>query len=84
MQIPREKAKVFILTANHKITGDIYLPPNARLTDYMNSRSTNIFFPLTEVSIFNISDGKMLLKCNFLNINAGHVIAITNELEPEA
>jgi len=79
MKIPRQKTKVLILTENYKIIGDAYLPVEARLTDFMNSRSDHNFIPVTDAFIYKNSNGKLFMKSKFININTDLVLLVSNE-----
>ncbi|MFW5959983.1 MAG: hypothetical protein ACOCSE_02555 [Chitinivibrionales bacterium] len=64
------KTRVRIFTHTFRITGEITLLPNARLTDYITTAKN--FFAVTNAVIKDIS-GKKLTETEFTNIHRDHV-----------
>ncbi len=79
MKIPRQKTRVVMVTDDYKIVGDAYLPIDARLTDFMNSRGDHSFIPVTDVCIYKNSNGKLFMKLKFVNINTDRILLISTE-----
>lgn len=68
MQIEKEKIRVTAMLDRFRIVGDMYRYPGARLLDLVNLKEVS-FIPFTEVEIYGIADGKLLLKAPFVALN---------------
>lgn len=70
MATDENKTRVTILTGAYRIKGNIDLPANARLTDYMVQAKE--FIALTDVEVWEIV-GRQVLTTPFLNVNRDHI-----------
>ncbi len=76
----KDHIKVLIYISNFKILGTIHTPIGGRLTDFLNTKGLGaegeIFIPITDASIHDISDGKLVHYTSFLNVNKSKIIFI--------
>ncbi len=75
MRVEKNCLKTVIYTAKFKITGQIYILPQERLTDFLTA-SSSIFLPLTNAEIRTVENDKIIAKTNFLNLNKNEVTII--------
>lgn len=72
--------RVIIYVSGFKIFGNIHLPIGGRLTDFLNTKGLGaegeVFIPVTDVSIHDISDGRLLHYTSFLNVNKDKILFI--------
>lgn len=69
--INKKPVEVIIQTTLNKITGKIYLVPENRLIDELNSESK--FLAVTDSQIFSMED-KILYSSEFLSVNCDQII----------
>ena len=69
--INKRPVDVIIHTLLHKITGKIYLVPENRVIDELNSDSQ--FLAVTDSQIFSL-DGKKLYTSAFLSVNCDQIL----------
>ena len=62
--------KVTILTGTYRIKGNIDLPPDARLTDYMVQSKE--FIAVTDAEVWEVV-GRQVFTAPFLNVNREHI-----------
>lgn len=75
VQIDKESFEVVILTGHLKIIGTIYTLLQERLSDFMDdANAANL--PVTNASIYNLVDGVLIAKTNFLSLNREDVTVI--------
>lgn len=76
----KDHFKVLIYTTGYKIHGTIHLPIGGRLTDFLNTKGLGaegeVFIPVTDASIYDISDQKLIHFTPFLNINKENIVFI--------
>ena len=65
-----DKTKVIILTANHRIKGNISLYSNVRLTDYIVEARP--FIAVTDAEVMDIN-GNLIFNASFLNVQKDHI-----------
>lgn len=75
VKIDKELFEVVIITEHLKITGVIHTLPQERLTDFMSDASA-ANLPVTDAAIYNLSDGALVAKTNFLCLNRDDVTII--------
>jgi hypothetical protein len=68
MHIEKEKIRVTAMLDRFRIVGDMYRYPGSRLLDLVNIKEAT-FIAFTEVEIYGIADGKLLLKAPFVALN---------------
>lgn len=69
MKTQKEKLKVIIFTAHHKIKGEVHLYENSRLTDILNAETaTKDFLPVTDAIVTERHTGAAH-QVSFLSIN---------------
>lgn len=76
----KDHIKVLIYINGIKILGTIHLPIGGRLTDFLNTKGLGaegeVFIPVTDASIHNLSDEKLLHYTSFLNVNKEKILFI--------
>lgn len=76
----KDNIRALIYLQGYKIFGTIHLPIGGRLTDFLNTKGLGAegesFIPVTEASIYDISDGKLIYCTPFLNINKDQILFI--------
>lgn len=72
LQIKKEKVQVTIFTEHHRIDGEVHVQPSGRLSDFFNL-SDKPFIPLTNATVYKISDGTVVSKVEFLTINKNSI-----------
>ena len=71
--INKKPVQVIIQTHNQKITGTVYLSPENRIIDELNSNGQ--FLAVTDATILSIDDVK-LYESEFLSVNLDQIIWI--------
>ncbi|MBI5556699.1 MAG: hypothetical protein HY885_03605 [Deltaproteobacteria bacterium] len=75
VKIDKESFEVVILTANLKIIGTIHTLPQERLTDFM-AESTTDYLPVTNATIYHLSDDAVIAKTKFFSMSRKDVTLI--------
>ena len=70
MSTDKEKTKVIIFTSSYRITGEIALVKDARLTDYIKGEKS--FIALTNSEVTD-REGNSIFKASFLDINRDRI-----------
>ncbi|MEW6009027.1 MAG: hypothetical protein AB1629_05275 [Candidatus Omnitrophota bacterium] len=76
MKVERDLVKVVIITENFKLIGDIHVVPGGRVTDFLASRVSGNFIPVTDVKVYSTKDEKPILETKFLTVNASFIILL--------
>jgi len=76
--VKKERVNTVIHTSAEKIEGYVFLLPNTRLLDLLNSDREQ-FVPVSEAKVFSESTGKLLYHSDFLAVNKNHVIVIMED-----
>ena len=76
VKIDKDSFEVIILTVSLRIEGIIHTLPQERLTDFM-TESTHSYLPVTDASIYKLSDGALIAKTRFLSLNRKDVTLIS-------
>ena len=66
-----DNTKLMVFANGFRISGFGSVLPGARVTDYMNESQK--FFALTEVSVWDIKDGRKVMSVPFINVNRSNV-----------
>lgn len=76
----KDNIRVLIYVSGFKIFGNIYLPIGGRLTDFLNTKGLGaegeIFIPVTDASIHDMSNGQLIHYTSFLNVNKKNILFI--------
>lgn len=76
----KDNINVLVYVQDYKILGTVYLPLGGRLTDFLNTKGLGaegeVFIPVTDASIYSISDGSLIHYTPFLNINKDKILFI--------
>ena len=75
MRVEKNSLKTVFFTDKFKITGQIYILPQERLTDFLTA-GTSSFLPVTDAEIKTIDNDKIIAKTKFLNLNKNEVTII--------
>ncbi|MFZ5949584.1 MAG: hypothetical protein ACOYXC_02680 [Candidatus Rifleibacteriota bacterium] len=79
MKNKNEQLKVTIFTPQHKITGQIHLYENSRLSDILNTESlAKDFLPITLAEITDLKSGNTVT-ANFISVNKHHIELVLEE-----
>ena len=73
-KMEQEKVVVVILIQDFMIEGTVYTLPGERLSDFLNVPKK--FIPVTQASIYQLPDRKLVYQIEFLNLNVEYVSAI--------
>jgi hypothetical protein len=69
--------RVVMYTQHFKIIGNLHLPPNGRITDYLNRTlggpDKDTFLAITQAECFSITDGKVMHISEFMTVHKGHI-----------
>lgn len=76
MDVQTVKTAVVIETARHRITGNVAVPHDERLSDYVNGPSRT-FFAITEATIAPISEPDRERPVEFILVNRSEAGIIT-------
>ena len=76
----KDNINVLVYVSGYKIFGTVYLPMGGRLTDFLNTKGLGaegeVFIPVTDASIYNISDDSLIHYTPFLNVNKDKILFI--------
>lgn len=79
MSFKNEKLRVIIFTPQHKITGQLYLNENSRLSDILNSKSlAKDFLAITNAEITDLKT-LQTVKSAFISVNKHHIELVIEE-----
>jgi len=77
--LPMESMAVCVYTEDFIIKGNIHLPKNGRLSDYINMDKK--FFPVTQAIVYSFVDEKEIQKAESLIINQNEIIMVMPQKE---
>ncbi len=75
-KVKREKLIVVIITEDYKVEGEVHIQPAGRLTDYVNSQTSENFIAVTNAVITSLSQISDPLKVDYLALNKKDIIMI--------
>lgn len=75
MYTEKECVRVVVVTAYHRIEGNMFILPGSRLTDALNSKAKD-FLALTETKVWSLTDGALLYEPAYLALNRLSIDAI--------
>lgn len=79
MKSKNEQLRVTIYTAQHKITGEIHLYENSRLSDLLNTENlSKDFLPITDAEITDLRTSNTV-KANFISVNKKNIEIVLEE-----
>ena len=74
LRVEKSKIEAVIYTQQYRIEGEVYVPVDSRFTDYMNAEIRHGFIPITNARVYSMTEGKLLYKPPFLNVNKNFII----------
>jgi hypothetical protein len=74
-KVKKDKLTVMIITADYKVTGDVHVFPNGRLTDYINNGG-DTFIALTAAEIIPCAQNSDTIKIDYVALNKSDIIMI--------
>ena len=74
-KVPKKPAEAIIYTKNFMISGIVHILPNERLTDLLDS-SSKVFIPITDATIYSITDHRVVGRTSFLSLNKNEIVII--------
>ena len=76
----KTNVNVLIYMPGFRILGTIYLPLGGRLTDFLNTKGLGsegeVFIPVTDASIFDLTNGTLIHYTPFLNVNKENILFV--------
>lgn len=80
MKAIKDQLRVTIFTPQHKITGEIHLYENSRLSDILNTENlSKDFLPITMAEITDLRSNNTV-KANFISVNKQHIELVLEEI----
>jgi hypothetical protein len=80
LAVNKDLREAVIYLEGHRIVGTIHLPPNGRLSDFINFKVTDgPFIPLTGVQVFAEGAETPLFSTDFLAVHRNHIRFLTVE-----
>jgi hypothetical protein len=80
--VRKDEVPVLIQTVTNLIHGHIYLRPEQRIKDELNT-GTDQFIAVTQAEVFG-ANGQLLYRSDFLTLNKTHVIWVRPDEEADA
>lgn len=81
MKALKERLKVIIYTAQHKIQGQLHLVENSRLSDILNTESVSRdFLPITDAHVTDLRSNNVT-QVGFLSVNKKLIEMVMEEHE---
>ena len=74
LKAPREKLRATILIPGFSIEGNLSLPPNSRLSDFVNTSKQ--FIAVTDAKVTDIKDNSVVKDTSFVELNRDFIISI--------
>jgi len=71
-----EKMEVVIYTQTHKIVGNIHSTPGSRLVDFINSKASDLFMVVTDATVYELPDEKLIQVAEYFAINRGAIVMV--------
>jgi len=70
LQVDRENVTVTVYTANMRLTGEMYVPLKARMSDYLNKtlQTSDTFIPITNATCYDL-EGEVLHHSEYMALN---------------
>ncbi|GAB4276459.1 MAG: hypothetical protein Kow0029_18430 [Candidatus Rifleibacteriota bacterium] len=79
MKPKKDQLRVTIFTPQHKITGEIHLYENSRLSDILNTENlSKDFLPVTKAEITTLNT-QQTTKADFISVNKKHIELVLEE-----
>lgn len=75
MYTNKETVRVVVVTAYHRIEGNMFVLPGSRLTDALNSKAKD-FLAITEAKVWSLMSGELLYEPGYLALNRLSIDAI--------
>jgi hypothetical protein len=85
LTIQKDRRRATIFLNAYRIVGTIHLAAGGRVLDFVNYKvNEGPFIPLTEVSIYAVETGELLLTTEFLAVHRNQINFLTiDQLDPE-
>ena len=80
VKIEKEQKSIIAYTYHYKIKGNIFMPPGARLSDYISSVGQKKFIPVANAIVSDIF-GNEICRTKFLELNKDEIIFLFPESE---
>jgi len=78
LTIRKEAHRAVIYVERYRIVGVVHLPPNGRVSDFINwNLKEGPFIPLTDVSVYDAERGERLFQADFLAVHRNHIRFLT-------
>lgn len=76
MHVSKEKMRIVMYTYVHRVEADLHVFQGARLTDIISAREQQAFLAVTNLEVFDIKTGDLIVKVPFANINKSQITMI--------
>lgn len=83
MRADRDQIKVVIIAEHYKLIGNIHIVPGGRITDFLASRVSGNFIPVTDAKVYTDKEEKLILETKFLTVNASYIVMLYPLVEPK-
>lgn len=74
MKAERDLVKVAIFTEQYKLVGNVHVVPGGRISDFLASKISSNFIPVTDVKVYSTKDAKLVMEVKFLTVNTDSII----------
>lgn len=81
LKAKKDKIRVAVITSNYRLSGELYLYENSRLSDILNADLNKEFIAMTDVRIYHLNEDKMIAQRPFIAINRKEMIYVYPDTE---
>jgi hypothetical protein len=75
-KIKKDRLRVVILTQGYRVEGDVHILPDGRLTDFINSKTSEDFIAVTDAEVFPASQHDDVLRVDYIAINKSYITMV--------
>jgi hypothetical protein len=72
-KIKKNRHFVVILTRDYRIEGEIHILPGSRITDFVNSKTSEDFVAVTNAEIISLPKDMSISKVEYLAVNKSYI-----------
>lgn len=74
-KVDKNTSSAIIYTKNFLITGSVHVLAHERLSDLLDASNKN-FLPITDATIYTVTDNKIVGRTKFLSLNKNEIVII--------
>jgi hypothetical protein len=82
VKIKKEEKPVVAYTSTYKVTGNMFVPPGGRLSDFLSATEQKKFIPIANAVVKEIS-GREICRAMFIELNRDEIIFLVPASELE-